>query len=188
MKMFSNKGKAQESVPTGTQSETGRHMQEFKQPSRTAPRTMTGDSTSASSEPSLISKDLQIVGNLNTTNDVRIEGKVEGDIKARVLTIGATAEVKGHLRAEEVIVNGRIIGELRGNKVRLNKTARVDGEVIHETISIEAGAFFEGSVRRTENPLEGARGGTATNTAKPAQSGQKPKQQPAQNIAPKRLN
>jgi len=187
MKMFSNKGKSQEPVSAGTKPEVG-VMQDFSQSARKAPRPRAGDQKSASSEPSLISRDLHIVGNLTTTNDVRIEGRVEGDVQARVLTVGSTAEVKGHLRADELIVNGRIIGEVRGVKVRLNKSARVDGDVIHETISIEAGAYFEGSVRRAENPLEGARGGTVTNTAKPSQGGQKQQKPPVQNIAPKRIS
>ena len=105
------------------------------------------------SNPSILSADLLVKGNLLSTNDVKVEGKIEGDIRARLLTIGENAKVNGHMVAEEVVVDGRVIGEVRGLRVRLNSTSRVEGNIIHETISIESGAHFEGQVKRQENPL-----------------------------------
>ncbi|WBU59450.1 bactofilin family protein [Paracoccus albus] len=110
------------------------------------------------SAPSVLSSDLTIKGDLQTAGDVQIEGNIEGDIRARQLTIGDTATVRGEVLADEVIVNGRVIGRLRGVKVRLSSTARVEGDIIHKTIAIESGAHFEGSVQRQEDPL--AQGGT----------------------------
>ena len=108
--------------------------------------------------PSVLSADLTIKGDLQTAGDVQIEGNVEGDIRARQLTIGETATVRGEVLADEVIVNGRVVGRLRGMKVRLSSTARVEGDIIHKTIAIESGAHFEGSVQRQDDPL--AQGGT----------------------------
>ena len=105
------------------------------------------------SAPSLISPDLFIEGNLKSSSDIKIEGKVNGDIRARLLTIGENAVIRGQMMAEEVIVNGRVMGKIRGLRVRLNVGARVEGDILHETIAIEAGAHFEGSVARQENPL-----------------------------------
>ena len=51
--------------------------------------------------------------------------------------------------------------KIRGVKVRLNSGARVEGDIIHETIAVEAGAHFEGSVKRQENPLAEEVPGTA---------------------------
>ena len=103
--------------------------------------------------PSVLSGDLTIKGDLETAGDVQIEGQLEGDIRARQLTIGETATVRGEVLADEVIVNGRVIGRLRGLKVRLSSTARVEGDIIHKTIAIESGAHFEGSVQRQDDPL-----------------------------------
>ena len=68
---------------------------------------------------SILSSDLHITGNIKTTGDIQIEGTVEGDIRAHLLTIGETATIKGELTADDVIVNGRIVGRVRGIKVRL---------------------------------------------------------------------
>ena len=103
--------------------------------------------------PSILSSDLTIKGNLKTTGDIQIEGVLEGDIKAHLLTVGESATVKGEVIADDVVVNGRVVGCVRGLKVRLTSTARVEGDVIHKTIAIESGAHFEGSVKRNDDPL-----------------------------------
>jgi cytoskeletal protein CcmA (bactofilin family) len=102
---------------------------------------------------SILSSDLQIKGNVRTTGDIQIEGQIEGDIRAHLLTVGEGATVKGELVADDVVINGRIVGRVRGLKVRLTSTARVEGDIIHKTIAIESGAHFEGSVQRQEDPL-----------------------------------
>ncbi len=103
--------------------------------------------------PSTLSADLTVKGNLKTAGDIQIEGQVEGDIRAHILTVGEGATVKGECLADDVIVNGRVIGRVRGLKVRLTSTARVEGDIIHKTIAIESGAHFEGSVQRQDDPM-----------------------------------
>ncbi|MGD9295208.1 MAG: polymer-forming cytoskeletal protein [Roseobacter sp.] len=102
---------------------------------------------------SVLSADLHVTGNMKTTGDIQVEGTVEGDIRAHLLTIGETATIKGEVVADDVVVNGRIVGRVRGLKVRLTSTARVEGDIIHKTIAIESGAHFEGSVQRQDDPL-----------------------------------
>ncbi|MCV3271117.1 bactofilin family protein [Roseobacter sinensis] len=102
---------------------------------------------------SVLSSDLHVTGNMKTTGDINVEGTVEGDIRAHLLTIGETATIKGEVIADDVVVNGRIVGRVRGLKVRLTSTARVEGDIIHKTIAIESGAHFEGSVQRQDDPL-----------------------------------
>ncbi|WP_299145055.1 polymer-forming cytoskeletal protein [uncultured Tateyamaria sp.] len=102
---------------------------------------------------SILSADLHITGNMKTTGDIQVEGTVEGDIRAHLLTIGESATIKGEVIADDVVINGRIVGRVRGLKVRLTSTARVEGDIIHKTIAIESGAHFEGSVQRQDDPL-----------------------------------
>jgi len=103
---------------------------------------------------SVLSSDLVVTGNMKTTGDIQIEGTVEGDIRAHLLTIGEGATVKGECLADDVVVNGRVVGRVRGLKVRLTSTARVEGDIIHKTIAIESGAHFEGSVQRQDDPMQ----------------------------------
>jgi cytoskeletal protein CcmA (bactofilin family) len=117
--------------------------------------------------PSLLSSDLTIKGNVTTSGDIQIEGTIEGDVRAHLLTVGESATIKGEIAADDVIVNGRVIGCLRGLKVRLTASARVEGDIIHKTIAIESGAHFEGTVQRQEDPL-GDSGSSRPATAAPA--------------------
>ena len=102
---------------------------------------------------SVLSSDLHVTGNMKTTGDIQIEGQVDGDIRAHLLTVGESATVRGEVIADDVVIHGRIIGRVRGLKVRLTSTARVEGDIIHKTIAIESGAHFEGSVQRQDDPL-----------------------------------
>ena len=102
---------------------------------------------------SILSEDLKVIGNIKTLGDIQVEGMVEGDIRAHLLTIGESATIKGEVVADDVVINGRIIGRVRGLKVRLTSTARVEGDIIHKTIAIESGAHFEGSVQRQDDPI-----------------------------------
>lgn len=102
---------------------------------------------------SVLSSDLTITGNIRTSGDIQIEGTVEGDIRAHLLTVGESATIRGEIVADDIVVNGRVVGRVRGLKVRLTSSAKVEGDIIHKTIAIESGAHFEGSVQRQEDPL-----------------------------------
>ena len=115
---------------------------------------------------SVLSQDLHVTGNIKTTGDIQVEGTVEGDIRAHLLTIGETATIKGEVIADDIVINGRIIGRVRGLKVRLTATARVEGDIIHKTLAIESGAHFEGSVQRQDDPLSGGAKNPAAAEAK----------------------
>ena len=112
--------------------------------------------------PSLLSSDLTIKGNVSSSGDIQIEGTIEGDVRAHLLTVGESATIRGEVVADDVVVNGRVIGRVRGLKVRLTSSAKVEGDIVHKTIAIESGAHFEGSVQRQEDPLNDAnsRGGS----------------------------
>ena len=180
--MFS-KSKINEPGPKSGESQSA------PQPAASAPTPSPSSSGAASSAPrakppaSILSSDLHIKGNLKTTGDIQIEGQIEGDIRAHLLTIGEGATVKGELVADDVVINGRIVGRVRGLKVRLTSTARVEGDIIHKTIAIESGAHFEGSVQRQDDPLNSGGTPKATATATSAPAAPKPAPAPPQQPA-----
>ncbi|MCB2114928.1 MAG: polymer-forming cytoskeletal protein [Rhodobacteraceae bacterium] len=135
---------------------TGHEPEQPKAPDAAMPKP-SFDYTPGASKPkpgvSVLSSDLTILGNVKTSGDIQIEGVVEGDIRAHLLTVGESATIKGEIVADDIVVHGRVVGRVRGLKVRLTSTARVEGDIIHKTIAIESGAHFEGSVQRQEDPL-----------------------------------
>lgn len=112
-----------------------------------------GPSRRRSSCPvSLISPDLVISGNLSSPGDIQLDGTVEGDIKCQSLTIGVNANVKGQVKAVEVLVCGAHTGNIDAQTVTLAKTARVCGDILHDSIAIEAGARLDGRLTGRNRP------------------------------------
>lgn len=105
------------------------------------------------SAPSIISADLLVQGTLTSQGDMQIDGSVEGDIHSVTLMIGNGANVKGEVVAEEVVVRGRVEGRIRARRVQLDATAVVIGDILQEQLTVAAGATFEGSCRRSNDPL-----------------------------------
>src|ERR1700742_3616606 len=106
-----------------------------------------------SAAPSIIYADLVVNGTLTSTGDIQIDGRVEGDVHSAGLVIGDKAFIHGEIMAEDVTVRGRVQGSIRARKVLLCSTSHVEGNILHEAFAVEAGAFFEGNCRHSDNPL-----------------------------------
>ena len=102
--------------------------------------------------PSIISPDLKIVGDLKGHGAIQIDGMIEGDIDVPLLTVGEQGKIDGSTVAETVQIYGTVNGRVEAKTVRIDKSAKVTADIAHETLTIEAGAYFEGKV----HPLKGA--------------------------------
>jgi cytoskeletal protein CcmA (bactofilin family) len=109
--------------------------------------------TRTGSAPSIISADMAIQGAVNSAGDVQIDGRVEGDVRSISLVVGEHAEIHGEIFAEDATVRGKVIGRIHARKVLLAATSHVEGDILHEALTVEAGAFFEGNCRHSSNPL-----------------------------------
>lgn len=107
----------------------------------------------ASKIPSIIGSDVVIVGNVSSQGVIQLEGKIEGDINIRQLTVGHDGWVDGSVNADEAILKGKVTGTIKARKVVLEKTAKVHGDIQHEIISIEAGALIEGSMNAIDKKV-----------------------------------
>ncbi len=111
----------------------------------------------AGSVPSIISPDLEIVGDLKSDGEIQIDGAVKGDIKGHMLTVGEQGKIDGSTVAETVRISGTVSGQVRAKTVRLDASAKVTADITHESLAVEAGAYFEGHVQS----LKGASSGVA---------------------------
>jgi len=102
------------------------------------------------SEPSIyLGKNVCLKGDLLLEGSGRIDGKVEGKIKAKgTLTLGEEGIAVSEIEGETVIVGGKVEGKIVGRqKVELVKTSVVNADVVTPCLSIEEGAQFNGSCR-----------------------------------------
>lgn len=103
--------------------------------------------------PSIISADVVMRGNINSSGEIQFDGALEGDVKAGSLIIGDKASVKGEIVCETVVVRGRVEGAIRAKSVSLASTAQIQGDILHSSLSVETGAHFEGNCRHSDDPL-----------------------------------
>jgi cytoskeletal protein CcmA (bactofilin family) len=107
------------------------------------------------SAPSVIARDLVILGNLVCKGEVQVEGEVQGDLHGATIVIGDHGRITGGIVAGEVVVRGHVMGSIRGKKVVLQPSSHVEGDIFHQSLAIEPGAYFEGKSRRCEDPTAG---------------------------------
>ncbi len=100
--------------------------------------------------PSVISADLEVLGDLKSAGDIQVEGRVKGDIRSRSVSVMKGAVIEGSLYADTVNISGVVNGQVEAPQVSVYKNARVKGDIIHGTLAIESGAQFEGACRRLE--------------------------------------
>ncbi len=96
-----------------------------------------------------IGKSVVIKGELNGSEDLTIEGHVEGTIqlKEHVLTIGPNGKIKAQVFAKSVIVLGEVTGNVTASdKVDIRDNGSVDGDIVSPRVAIAEGAHFRGSV------------------------------------------
>jgi cytoskeletal protein CcmA (bactofilin family) len=96
-----------------------------------------------------IGKSVVIKGDLQGSEDLTIEGQVEGKIELNdnVLTIGSNARIKAQVFAKTVIILGAVNGNVTASeKVDIRDGATVDGNVVSPKVAISEGAQFHGSV------------------------------------------
>jgi len=96
---------------------------------------------------SVISKALKITGQLESTEDIQVDGEVDGDVRGVSVKIGSNAKVKGTVYGDTVELAGTIEGKIEAKKVILTSTAHMAGDVVHQDIRIESGAYIDGHCR-----------------------------------------
>lgn len=122
-----------------------------------------------------IGKSVVIKGELNGSEDLTIEGQVEGKIELRqnVLTIGANGKIKAQVFAKSVVILGEVIGNVSASdKVDIRDNGSVDGDIAAPRVAIAEGAHFRGSIdmQKSGKPGEQAHKAEQKADQKPAQA------------------
>jgi cytoskeletal protein CcmA (bactofilin family) len=119
----------------------------------------------ARGEMTFIGKSFVIKGELSCSEDLYIDGQVEGTIdpKGNRLTIGPNGRVKANVTACTVVVQGKLEGNIQASdRVDLKQSAVVMGDIATQRISIDEGAYFKGSLNvQKEAPTKEVRSVTA---------------------------
>jgi len=96
-----------------------------------------------------IGKAVLIKGELSGSEDLYLDGEVEGTIELHqnCLTIGPNARIRAHVNAREVIIHGKVDGDIQGSeRVELKRSAVLVGDIRAQRVAVEDGAYFKGSI------------------------------------------
>ncbi len=122
----------------------------FGKSNKHVPDTRAQKAAGGPSVPSIISSGLSLKGDINCDGDIQLDGRVEGVIRTKSLTIGATGEVRGEITADRVRVMGKVFGPIRAKAIDLGRTAQVVGDIRYETLTVEQEAQVDGHIQRVE--------------------------------------
>ena len=101
------------------------------------------------SEMAHIGKSVIIRGELSGSEDLYLDGEVEGNISLTEhnLIVGPNGRVRANIIAKDVVVHGKVDGNVQGHdRVELKKSAVLSGDISTQRIVIEDGAFFKGAI------------------------------------------
>ena len=96
-----------------------------------------------------IGKAVLIKGELSGSEDLYLDGEVEGTIELHqnCLTIGPNARIRAHVNAREVIIHGKVDGDIHGSeRVELKRSAVLVGDISAQRVAVEDGAYFKGAI------------------------------------------
>ena len=97
---------------------------------------------------SIIGPGMKITGDCETDGAVRIEGTVQGNIRAgKAVVIGKDGLVEGDILTQDAVISGRVKGSLRAeSRLEVQSTSRLEGEISAGRMQVEEGSFLNGTV------------------------------------------
>jgi cytoskeletal protein CcmA (bactofilin family) len=132
---------------------------------------------------SIIGPGMKVVGDCLTDGTVRVEGTVEGSVKAgKAVVVGKQGSVIGDVETQDAVISGRVSGTLVAeSRLELQATCQIDGDVRTRRMQLEEGAVLNGTVHMSESKRAGP--GRPTASVEPAETRDR---KPADAVVPSR--
>ena len=105
---------------------------------------------------SIIGPGMQVIGECHTDGTIRIEGTVQGTVRAgKAVVVGRDGVVDGEVFTQDAVISGRVRGGLVAeSRLELQATCRIDGDVRARRMQLEEGAILNGTIQMGENFLD----------------------------------
>ncbi len=118
---------------------------------------------------SIIGPGMRVLGDCDTDGTVRIEGSVQGNIRAgKAVVVGKDGKVEGDIFTQDAVISGNVKGTLRAeSRLEVQSTSRIDGEVAAGRMQLEEGALLNGTVQMGEGVAESGGGRVQTSLPDP---------------------
>ena len=122
--------------------------------------------SSSGGQRNILSNDVHIKGSIRFTNDLLVDGRIEGEINSDgALTVAENAHIRAEIKTQSVVIYGKVHGNIIcTDRVEIKQSAEMVGDVKAVSLSIEPGAIFVGKSE------------VGTSSAAPKQNSPAPKQ------------
>ena len=121
---------------------------------RGADRSVLPRAGSGETSMSIIGPGMNIIGDLVTDGTIRVEGRVEGTIRAgKAVVLGKGGEVVGDIFTQDAVIGGRVQGRVFAeSRLELQSTSEISGEIRARTahLQLDEGARFNGQIQMVE--------------------------------------
>lgn len=120
-------------------------------------KTAAASSKNGGKDATLIAENTKIVGSINFSGQLYVNGQIEGDVRAEPgseakLVVSEVGTVTGDVHAPFVVVDGRVEGNVHAStRVELAKQARIKGNVYYKLIEMQLGAMVDGQMVHTRD-------------------------------------
>lgn len=128
---------------------------------------------------SIIGPGMKVIGDCITDGTMRVEGSVEGSIKAgKAVVVGKDGTVEGNIETQDAVISGKVTGTVNAaSRLELQSTCRIDGEIFVRRMQLEEGAILNGRIHMGEvkaPDLTPSKPSTAATTNPPPKSAPQP--------------
>ena len=93
---------------------------------------------------SVIGADVTVTGNVVSSGDLHVDGRIDGDVSCASLVLGERGHIAGSIVADDARLCGEVRGSITARALVIEKTARTAGDISYESLSMEPGARAEG--------------------------------------------
>lgn len=111
-------------------------------------RDRTPNGTASEDVISIIGPGMKVVGDCVTTGSLRIEGAVQGAVRAgKAVVVGKEGFVDGDIETQDAVISGRVVGTLTiSSRLEVQSTCHIEGTIRAKRMQLEEGASIEGQI------------------------------------------
>jgi cytoskeletal protein CcmA (bactofilin family) len=100
----------------------------------------------------VIGPDIKIIGSIEASADLMVEGRVEGDVRCRNLLLGESGSIKGKVFCDRARVSGTVDGSIDTGDLGIEATGVVTGEASYTRLKVAIGGVIEGHMKSKAAP------------------------------------
>ena len=111
------------------------------------------ETTNCKDITSIIGKELKLTGDIDFKSTLRLDGRVEGNVRGESLILGATGKVIGDVEVDNLACHGHVEGNVQARKLHVLKSGTISGRVETSDLLVESGAQLNGEVKSRPQDL-----------------------------------